>query len=234
MPKREPITIAGRTFNTKSELRDYIRSIVASYENEDPLDGPDTTFVEALILYGHPQAETKIGPGIDYVIVRRNPVYTSTRGFHLFRVDGTDTDVSWTECLKPTPHYKKVIRALRVLVEPQTMAFKQRFFDENGSVPCPLTGEWITFLSSHVDHVPPLTFDVLVDRFCREFAVDLNAVLLRNELADNVYVDELGDDELAERWVRFHDEHAVLRVVSRLANLSHSKIEARDGKTCSS
>lgn len=218
----KPTAINGIQFKTKSNLVDYIRTIVAKYEDEQTLDTDDTRFVLALID-NHPQAAIKIGNGIDSIIVRRNPIYTQTRGFYLNRVDATGTDVSWTECLTPTPHHKKVIRALRVLIEEQTFAFKQKFFDDEVDPTCELTGQSITFLDSHVDHVPPLTFDSLVEQFCNEFGFDLNTIPLRDDLADNKYVDLLDDDLLALRWQDYHHQRAVLRVVSRFGNLSIAK-----------
>lgn len=224
MAKRQPICIGEYSFATKATLQDYIRTIVGKYADEETLSGPDLRFVLAL-LDRHPNADVKVGAGVESIIVRRNPVYRQTRGFHIFRVDGTDTDFSWVECLNPTPHAKKVARALRALIEPQTMAFKQRFFDTQPHV-CALTGESISFVGSHVDHVPPLTFEYLVSAFCSDYGIDINTVPLRDELADNKYVDVIDDDLIAVRWTDYHAAHAVLRVVSRLGNLSYSKREA--------
>lgn len=225
MAKRQPIQVGGLEFRTKSALQEHIRAIVAKYPDEAALVGHDLTFVLSL-LERHPHADVKIGCGVRAIIVRRNPVYRQTRGFYILRVDGSDTDFSWVECLNPTPHHKKVIRAMRALIEPQTMAFKQRFFDTQEPV-CPLTSERLTFVGSHVDHVPPLTFERLVDDFCAAYGIDINRVPLRDELADNKYVDVIDDDLIAARWVNYHAAHAVLRVVSRLGNLSHSKMEGK-------
>lgn len=220
--KRKLIRLGGQVFKTKTSLQEYIRGIVAKYKDEQQLDMFDTAFVLAL-LEQHPQADTKIGAGVERIIVRRNPVYRRNRGFHLFRIDGTDTDFSWVECLTPTPHHKKVIRAMRVLVEPQTMAFKQQFFDNTAEPRCALTGEPIAFVGSHVDHMPPFTFEVLVQEFCDRCGINLESVPLRDEMADNKYVDLIDDDALAMSWVQFHKEHACLRVVSQIGNLSHAK-----------
>jgi hypothetical protein len=215
--------ISGILFWTKKSLTEYIRAIVGKYKDEQTLDKWDTAFVLELI-HNHPQAATKLGVGIKSIIVRRNPVYTQTRGFYLNRIDGTGTDVSWTECLTPTPHHKKVIRAMRYLIEEQTFLFKQKYFDDTQSPICELTGESMTFLDAHVDHKSPLTFDKLVEDFCKEYGIDLNTVPLRDDLADNKYMDLLDDDLLALRWQEYHRQRAVLRVVSRFGNLSIAKI----------
>lgn len=223
--KRQSFHISGETFTTKEALRDRIRGIVAAYSDEQELSVTDLTFTLA-VLDRHPQAETKVGCGVASMTVRTNPVYRSNRGFYLIRVDGTGTDWSWTECLNPTPHPRKVIRAMRVLVEPQTLAFKHAFFAKGPQV-CELTGALITFVGSHVDHIPPLTFEKLVADFLEEYRLDIGAIPLRDELADNNYVDAIDDDFIAVRWIEYHRSHAALRVVSRLGNLSNSKLERK-------
>lgn len=225
MAKRMAIQVGGETFGTKDALRERIRAIVTAYKDEQALSADDLEFMLA-VLDRHPQAETKIGCGVRSMVVRTNPVYRNNRGFYLYRTDGTGTDWSWTECLNPTPHAKKVIRALRVLVEPQTLAFKREFFSTTAGL-CEATGEQLSFVGSHVDHVPPLTFENLVAGFLTEYALDINTLPLRDELSDNKYVDVLDDDLIAIRWVEYHRQHAILRVVSQYANLSISKLEAR-------
>lgn len=218
---RQTYTIAGRTFTRKSDLQDYIRAIVARYGDDVPLGIGDAEFMSAL-LENHPLADAKIGAGVASIVVRRNPQYPSTRGFYLHRVDGSSTDFSWTECIRPTPHHKKVLAALRVVVKPQTMAFKRAFFDAGGNR-CELTGEAIEFVGSHVDHVPPLTFNRLVEQFCYEYGFDLDKLPLRDEAANNKYADVIDDDIVTVGFAEYHRQFAKLRVVSRLGNLSHAK-----------
>lgn len=222
---KKAFAIGAYRFKTKGIAQDYIRSIVGRHADEQSLDSDTFDFVMAL-LSNHPSADVKIGPGIERIIVRRNPVWRHTRGFHLFRVDGTDTDFSWTECLRPTPHHKKVMAAMRVLVEPQIAEFRKWHFATQPHV-CVLTGETITFIGSHVDHIPPFTFTRLVDDFCAAYGIDLAKVRLHDEFADNKHFDMIDDAATADTWMEYHSEHARLRVVSRLGNLSHSKLEAQ-------
>ena len=112
---------------------------------------------------------------------------------------------------------------MRVLVEDQTRGYKENYIDSFDDPKCELTGESITFLNSHVDHVAPLTFDKLVEGFLSEYGLDLNTIPVRDDLADNKYVDLLDDDLIAIRWQEYHREHAKLRVISAFANLSIAK-----------
>lgn len=218
---RQTYTVNKQRFHRKSDLCNYIRSIVAKYQNDRPIDKTDFDFVFDL-LRNHPNAEAKIGAGVASIVVRRNPIYPATRGFYLYRIDGSSTDFSWVECVSPSPKRKKVLAALRFAVESQTIAFKRAFFD-NGGGHCELTGEPITFVGSHVDHVPPLTFDRLVDQFCCEYGLNLEALPLRDEFADNRYIDVLDDDVVTFRFAEYHRQFANLRVLSRLGNLSYAK-----------
>ena len=128
MAKRQIYQVAGETFPTKKALTERVRGIVAAYPDGAELSPAELGFMVDL-LENHPQAETKIGAGVERITVIRNPIYTHTRGFYLYRVDGSGTDFSWVECLTPTPYAKKVRAALRVAIEPDTMEYKRRFFD---------------------------------------------------------------------------------------------------------
>lgn len=223
MAKRQSFTINGRPFATKESLADEIRRRMALYENTEPLDAEDTRFFLA-ILQMHPGAAIKIGRGVMGFYIIQNPVYPQQRTLILRRVDETTTDWSWRECLSPTPHHKKVRRAFRVLLEPEMIALKQRFFDvAAGSARCPITGEVIVFTSAHVDHIPPQTFEALFTDFICEEQLDLATVQLSSEGKDNNYQDTLTDEALASRWLDFHGQYAKLRVISARANLSDVK-----------
>lgn len=220
MAKRRTYNVNGELFKTKKALQNRVRLILWSYSDGEYLTFNDLEFMTDL-LSNHPQADIKIGSGVAGMQVRQNPVYTQTQGFWIIRTDGTDTDFSYIECLTPTPKPKKVLRALRVAVEPDTQAFKQRFFDQhNGIAPCPITCETMTYTNCHVDHAPPNTFDVLAQRFLEEEGIDPNDVELLDEYADNRLQDELADQDLKRKWIDYHGEHAQLRVISRRANLS--------------
>jgi hypothetical protein len=170
------------------------------------------------LLQNHPDAEQKIGTGVDCIFVKRNPFY-GTRGFYIRRNDGTETDFSFRECISPSSHVQKVRLAFRVAVEPLTMRFKSDFFDANGGKAfCEFTGEEITFLGSHTDHVPPLTFKVLLDQFVKEQGILIEDVRLKKTV-DNSIRNELEDEHLISVWIKWHATHAKLRVISKKANL---------------
>lgn len=221
-----PFTIGGFLFRTKKAAQEEIRRRLALYADTEPFRGEDEQFFLDLLEH-HPQATIKIGCGVKGFSVARNPAYP-TRCLYLIRTDGSSTDWNWTECLRPTPHHMKVRRALRALLEPQMLAFKQRFFDgAGGCVCCPITGALLLFTTAHVDHIPPLTFERLFQDFVQAEHLDLASVQLSTEGKDNVYQDTLADESLAARWLAFHGDRAKLRVISAHANLSVVKRGAK-------
>ena len=223
MAKRQTYLVHGEVFRTKSELQERIKRILWRYEDRQTLATDDFEFMLDLLQH-HPRAETKMGVGVAHMLVKKNPIYHGTRSFYLVRLDGTETDFSYLECITPTSKRKKVKMACRALVEPYTMEFKQRFFDERGGVAiCELTGEKIYFIGSHVDHIPPKTFDALFAQFIDYYGIDIEAIDLKDEFVDNKIQNELADENLSTLWVKWHNEHAELRVVSKCANLSRVK-----------
>lgn len=215
--------IDGQPFGTKLELQNKVRSILWGYLDGQSLELADFDFILDL-LRNHPTAHTKIGNGVSRIYTRQNPIYKNTRSFYLERIDGSETDFSYLECISPTTKRKKVFMAFRVLIEPDMIAFKQKFFDNNGGEAiCEFTNQKIRFIGSHVDHIPPNTFDAIFNGFANYYGLNIEAVELKDELADNKIQNELADAQLANEWIKWHRERAKLRVVSRLANLSHVK-----------
>lgn len=216
-------TVNGETFKTQAALADRVRSIIKRYKPDATVDIFDTPFLQSLIAM-HPEAEQKIGCGVAAFSVEDNPMYPGprARGLRLHRIDGTSTDFSFWECIRPTPHAKKVQRAFRAAIEPDTLEFKRRFFDglPDGVGVCPDTGEPVTFSACHVDHKAPNTFDALMLRFIEAEGLDANHIQVFGAGIDNTYQDRLVDLALEQRWRDFHNTYAVLEVVSATANLS--------------
>ena len=223
---KKPIEIAGETFPTQGAAKERLREIMAGYRNGTPVNAFDQAFLLAL-LERHPETDRKLGAGAAYIYVDQNPVYPNTRTFFLARVDGSVTDFSYLECLKTTPHHKKVLRALRTAVEPDTMRFKQEFFDRaGGAAVCPINGKPIWFVGSHVDHAPPATFDNLVAVFLDDEGLTFEDIAVI-PTEDNTYQDRLADPDLERKWIDFHTHRATLRVISQIANLSTVRTAGR-------
>lgn len=217
MPSK-PITLAGETFSTQDAVRKRIQAILASYQPGSTVNLFDAALLVDLVQR-HPHAEQKIGCGVAGFRVEKNPEYPSATCFILVRTDGSTTDFSYRECLRQTPHGQKVTSAFRAAIESDIFKFKQERFDAaGGELHCPITGEALGFVGAHVDHAPPDTFANLLADFLAGEGVDLASLAVKPS-ADNTYSDRLCDVALENRWIEFHRFNAVLRVVSRTANL---------------
>ena len=173
------------------------------------------------LLRLHTEADSKIGCGVAEFFIRTNAVWGGV-GIWLRRIDGTETDWSWTYCLKPLTPRQFALKAMRYAIAPQVMAFKV-------SAPsmCVVTGEPVTLESSHVDH-HPTTFLQLADAWRTGRAIEWDDIRY-NDTADGVLVTEMIDARQREDWISFHQERAELRVVKAGVNLS--KPRTRDGET---
>lgn len=213
--------ICGETFTTKAALQKKIQAILYRYNNDDFLSEQDLLFmVDVLRL--HPDAIIKIGCGVESIQVRQNPIYRQSRGFWVVRYDGSETDFSYLECLKETPHHHRFTRACRVAIEPYIAQARRKFFLERGGriANCPITREIITPDNCHVDHAAPNTFKVILSSFVSETGLDISSVKVNGNGEDGVLQDTLDDKTLEAKWVEYHNARAVLQVVSRTANLS--------------
>lgn len=207
-------TVGGLTFTTKEALAAHVQAILRSYSAGARVNDEDAAFLADLLLR-HPSADEKIGVGIAAFYVM-NVAYGS-KGFILERLDGTRTDWSYRQCIRPFTYASKVKHALRVAVADQVLAAKRITFPDHEVVTtCPITGQAMTYHDAHVDHIPPDTFAALVERFLDTYQVILDDVVILPAPSGISWV--LADDWAAV-WSAFHQQHARLRVISAHANM---------------
>jgi hypothetical protein len=221
---RGPYQLGTEIFRTKEAANAYIQEILYRYQDGQELGEDDLEFMIEVLKH-HPRADEKIGVGVRGIRVQREAQW-GTMQFAVIRTDGSDTDFSFKKCLYPVSRLQVFKKACRDLVANRIKQFRYAQFAraESGTLLCPITGETMTRIGSHVDHVPPQTFDALVERFINEDRIDVNGVEITG-LADGEMRKGFADAMLAERWRAFHEKHARLRVVSAFANLSNVKRE---------
>jgi hypothetical protein len=217
---KKTYAINGEKFLTKSALTERIKGILHSYKAGEYLNSPDFYFMRDL-LDQHPEAEQKIGVGVAKIFVDTAGMY-STKCFHVLRRDGTKTDFSYSECLAETSHKNKVRRAFRFSVDPYILDFKMQRFGNGEKAYCPDTGEVLSLLTTHVDHVAPKTFDNLVSAFIEAEKTSFDDIAISPNL-DNQVGDRLANQDLERRWIDYHNANAILELVSHAANLSIRK-----------
>ena len=217
------VDVGGEVFPTKRALIDRSRKILYGHALWVPLPAEDVAFLCAL-LARHRSADKKIGAGVATIQVAVVPPY-ETRGFEIMRVDGTRTDFSFLECLRPSPHASRLRRALRFAVRAELLDYRVREFEifggADGRLGCAVTGAQMLPSEAHVDHVRPVTFEHLVRRLLEQHAIHPNAIeLLAHGDGDTAV--RLADSRLEGAWRSFHSEHARLRIISSQANLRGS------------
>ena len=212
--KQEPISIAGRLFKTKDELKTTCQEILYKTKYNDPIKDSDDLFLRALIER-HPEAEKKIGCGIKYFTVRPN---MTSRVFYLYRTDGSSTDWSYLSCVTNPSRLTIVKKAARNTVRDQVIEFKQVHF-KPGMI-CPISNKIIdTSPLAHVDHAGEWTFDKIVTSFMKDNNLDPNNIEIAGT-EDNSIQKTWKDPLLVEKLKQFHKEKAVLQIVHEFANLS--------------
>ena len=213
--KAPPIMVAGETFASKTALHRRVKTILYAAPVGAWLQGADYTFIRAL-LDRHPEAGHKIGVGVERIRVGK---VLGNSAVFLQRIDGSETDFSWCQCIFGKRKDDDLLGALRLAIDPQIWHVKDLAFSEVKTLPCPITGEPITRKTCHVDHAPPKTFKALVERFVQAESLVVEAIRYEGHEDGSLTV-RLADKDLERRWQAFHLMHAELRVVSRRANLS--------------
>src|SRR5258706_3097983 len=105
--KRVEYTFDGHAFRTKREAEAAIQFILHSQPLGKPLAPAHLQFMFA-VLEDHPSVEIKIGCGVANMEVRSDARYPNIRYFWIIRHDGTGTDFSFKQCLKPPTQAQKV------------------------------------------------------------------------------------------------------------------------------
>lgn len=220
-----PIQIGSQIFATKTEAKNYARAIMARYAEAETIIGADDLFLRDLVAI-HPEATRKIGSGISHFTTQLDPVWRKSRHFVIVRTDGTNTDVSFHICIDGSNDRRDVFHALRHAVAEQVISFQRAAFAGDILPVCPYTNEVLSFSDAHVDHTPPDTFFALATRWMQQSSIEFQDVPLV-ENADNQWARAMRDGTQEASWRAFHLSSARLRIISRIANLSHAKREQR-------
>jgi hypothetical protein len=164
-----------------------------------------------LLIAMHPNAERKIGLGIDHFKIVRN-VRGAGQGIHIVRTDGSEEPFSYKRCISGVVQsaHGKVCEALRFTVQPQLKQYRESI---TLPVTCKLSGLPVERRRDlHIDHARP--FWRLLRDFCTEHGVDLS-VLETTGSGESL---QLVDEDVALAFERYHREHAVLQPSLKSAN----------------
>lgn len=216
--------IAEEPFRTKAAVTDRCRQIIALTPDGCSVAASDLPFLFGLFAF-HDEWPEKSRPGVRAVATQTT--VQGTRCFVLERIDGSQIDISFAHAIRclpttrvRTPQALRDFRdAARRAIAHKTRAFRDSTFREG--LACPITGATLVAADTHVDHEPPLTFDVLLHDFCRSSGIDPLSVAIGSS-GGTVAVIE--DAAILAGWRAYHAEHAKLRLVSAIGNLQLPKV----------
>lgn len=223
--------IGKKEFKTKTTITNYFSFILKSVKEGSILEGQYLTDVLGLLEY-HTEKEDKIGCGINYIKVEKhtdiiNGFKSKTCHFHIYRVDGTNIDFSYKNCVNNIGKYgyksKKrddVMKSLRFVVRPQIDSFRTEAFGKKQYLTCEVLGVNFSKKTCHIDHKPPKSFINIVDNFLNDYNLNIEAIEII--AVDNIY-DTIKDEIIREDWFNYHLKNAELRAIHKTANLSQKK-----------
>jgi len=200
----------------KKQLTEKCRELLYKY-NGLVSDPSDYEFLIA-IFKNHPNWTKKQGVGIDHIEVRINPTWKN-KCFWIYRIDNTNTDISFNECISSTSIDKKIECACRNAISQIIIEERNKYINK---LPfnCPITGDLILDSNSfHIDH-----YDLTFKEVFKSWLVNQNKELLINSL-NNDSEDKnskvvFTNQDIINDFINFHNNHTHLRAVSIKANLS--------------
>ncbi len=225
------LQIGRLNFKYKKDVTAYFKKILNSYNFGEFLNNDD--FQDVLnLLKIHPHAKERIGAGIKKIKV--DETRYKMKCFNAIRVDSSSEIFSYIKCINGSNSpLKKFSNTCRDAIADDLRLVKLSFFKGNskkGRVKCQETGELSLWEELNVDHRQPNTFSVIVDRFIELHGIDLSSIEYI-ETIDNVYL--FKDNDLTEKFKKYHKEKANLRLVRKdknlgRANLARNKRQKKD------
>jgi hypothetical protein len=214
-----PVTIGLRTFPSKTAAAAAFRGIRDKYRDGVPILEQDEVELLLGLVAVHPESLHKRGEGVAAFYVDTAPGHP-TRCFFIRRVDGSTTDISWNEALRPTTPIRRLRAACREAILDQKMQFKDAQWPPRDLQPrtCPITQKKFSRDQAHIDHTPPQTLVALVDDWLRSEDLSIEDVAI-DCTGDMRSVDTFDDESQRASWQAYHRNHANLRVISAGGNL---------------
>jgi len=226
------VTIGSVVFKTQSRALAHFKDILHTYADGDRIadSGHHNDLTHLLGRYdpileavGEP---LKGGGQIDHFERRLNTgTGWSSPGFWVVRKDGSETDFSYIDAVKGKPKgasqdfYNACREAVALdLIQAKKNAFK-KYGDAHGRVACELTGKLVAIDDAHLDHAWPY-FSHMVSGFraARGWSTDIPVAVV-SEPADGQMKAVFNDQTIADAFRDFHHSQAVLRILSKEANL---------------
>jgi len=228
----KPVVIGSLSFRTQKSALDHYKALLHRYQDGDRISDPgDHADLVALVERYDPildqVGEPAKGCGQIGHFERRLNTGTgwSNSGFWVVRLDGSATDFSYIWAVKGLPgdRSKDFYGACREAVALDLVLAKKRAFAEHGDahglVACELTGVMVSIDDAHLDHAWP-NFSHIVSGFraARGWSGDIPDGIV-SAPADGQTTPTFVDKAVADAFRDYHHNQAMLRILSKSANL---------------
>ncbi|MFR0367567.1 DUF3223 domain-containing protein [Streptomyces sp. MCC20] len=211
MPK---FWIGSREYPSKKAAQEAVRDVLYGYSVGSIVDKEEDHLLLLDLLDLHEEADAKIGVGVEAFAIAP-PLKGPYPGFEVIRTDGTRIDFSYLACLKPPSYRQQVLAAMRVEAEVNATAYLTSRAEANTLV-SDESGKTLDITDTHVSYYRGPSFVDLAEAFAAD-AGGWDAIELTT--SSNPGRGQFADRQLAERWREYHQEHAVLALLSSQENL---------------
>ncbi|GAA5658213.1 hypothetical protein Brsp06_04597 [Brucella sp. NBRC 13694] len=223
----KPVELAnGQIFKTKKAAEQHFRDMLARYRDGEHIsDYQDHSDLSSLLERFDllvSDGPSKIGAGIKQFERRLNKGDGwSSPGFWVIRVDNTPTDFSYVQAVagRPKSDAEEFSVACHNAVSRDLLGMKQRQFDRfagpDGLIACDITGKLVAYSEAQLSHAHP-PFGIIVKEFreLKGWQDSIPAGTLTAS-ADAQISTHFADDAVAQEFLNFHHDRAVLRIIGK-------------------
>ncbi|MFG2463370.1 DCL family protein [Streptomyces sp. NPDC048523] len=211
MPK---FRIGSREYPSKKAAQEAVRDVLYGYSVGSTVDQEADHLLLLDLLDMHEEADAKIGVGVEAFAIAP-PLQGPYPGFEVIRTDGTRIDFSYLACLKPPSYRQQVSSAMRVEVKDDVSAYFTSRVAAN-TLLSDESGRTLDIADTHVSYYRGPSFAELAAAFAHDVG-GWDAIELTT--SSDPGRGKFTDRALAERWREYHQEHAVLALLSSQENL---------------
>ena len=212
------IKIQNEIFTTKTSLAERCKAILNSYKDGDKLTDDDKGFMIDFFTQLARCYKLK-GMAIVAVYVRKSKMYPNLQ-FWIEREDGTETDISYTKCITSPKKIDEIQSACRNAI----YEIKNRYKISQTYPRKSALSETVILNAdeAEVDHYD-MDFVDLVHNWVQENGGEEYIFSKINETMDGDESTEFTDPNLNESFIKHHNAHTHLRIITPTENKQRKK-----------